>query len=105
MVALLKGVDHMKSVIATQQAYAKVAGMAEVVSLVSLIDDTLQLNAMSFTQCGIDLGRAYDLLPPVLIDKHKVLQILMNLLSNARHAVKWPTAIYPQASSLRLDLF
>ena len=36
---------------------------------------------------GIDVRREYADVPPIEVDRHKLLQILLNLLSNARHAL------------------
>jgi len=53
----------------------------------SLIEDALQLNMDSFTRHHITVVREYDPVPPVSVDKHKVLQILVNLLRNSKHAM------------------
>lgn len=35
---------------------------------------------------AIDINREYDDVPPVLVDKHRLLQIAVNLISNAKYA-------------------
>ena len=35
---------------------------------------------------GVQVVREYDQVPPVQVDKHKVLQILVNLIRNAKYA-------------------
>ncbi len=40
-----------------------------------------------FERLDITIVRDYADVPPVLVDRHKLLQILINLLSNARHAL------------------
>ncbi|MET0401145.1 MAG: ATP-binding protein, partial [Cystobacter sp.] len=52
-----------------------------------LIDDALRLHAVSFHRSGIEIHREYEQVPAILLDRHKLLQILLNLLSNARHAL------------------
>jgi PAS domain S-box-containing protein len=82
-----ESVDHIKSVVTMQQRHARVAGVVERVEVPALIDDALRLLAVSFERLGIQLRREYAEVPPVLVDRHKLLQILVNLVSNARHAL------------------
>ena len=85
--ALQKNIEHIKDIVAMQQSYAKVSGLTESLSAVELIEDALRMNAGSFQKHEVELVRelAADL-PRVCVDKHKVLQILVNLLRNAKHA-------------------
>ncbi|WP_052519084.1 ATP-binding protein [Archangium violaceum] len=86
--ALCDGVDHIRVVVGMQQQYARFSGVVEEVSLPELIDGAVRLQSASFGKAGIELRREYAAVPPVWVDRHKLLQILLNLLSNARHAVK-----------------
>jgi len=52
-----------------------------------MLYDALRLHSTSFEQLGIQVRREYSDLPPLMVDRHKLLQILVNLLSNARHAL------------------
>jgi signal transduction histidine kinase len=81
-------VDHIKQIVATQQNYAKVSGLIEEVSLAQLVDDSLRVAHAGFQRHKIRVERDYVELPPAPIDKHKVLQILLNLLQNAKQAIK-----------------
>ncbi|QRN95515.1 PAS domain-containing protein [Archangium violaceum] len=84
---LSDSVDHIKLVVSMQQKNARFSGVMERVSMPELIDDALRLHAVSFERLGIQLRREYAELPPVVVDRHKLLQILVNLVSNARHAL------------------
>jgi signal transduction histidine kinase len=42
---------------------------------------------VSFERLGIQVRTEYAAVEPVLVDRHKLLQVLLNLLSNARHAL------------------
>jgi PAS domain S-box-containing protein len=84
---LAKNIDHIKEVVSMQQTYAKVAGVTEKVLLNELIEDAIRLDSDSFERHGVTIVREYEPMPTVTIDKHRVLQILVNLLSNAKHAV------------------
>jgi len=84
---LNENVDHIKAVVSMQQAQARSAAMVEPVTVPQLLDDALRLHAVSFERLGIQLRTEYGVVPPVMVDRHKLLQILLNLLSNARHAL------------------
>ncbi|OJH40324.1 ATP-binding protein [Cystobacter ferrugineus] len=84
---LTDALDHVKSIIGMQQEHARVSAPVELVKVSQLIDDALRLHAVSFQRSGIDIRREYEPIPPILLDRHKLLQILLNLLSNARHAL------------------
>ena len=85
--SLTKNVDHIKTVVAMQQSYTGVAGVVETVSLAELVDDALKLNASSFGKYDIALVRDFADVPPVQVDKQRVLQILMNLVANAKDSL------------------
>ncbi len=84
---LRQHIDHIKQVVAMQQNYAKVAGLEEQVAAVDLIEDSLRLNASAMVRHRVELIRDFETVPPLVVDKHKVLQILVNLVSNAKYAV------------------
>src|SRR5208337_4111795 len=52
-----------------------------------LVEDSLRMNIGALDRHGIQVVRDYAPVPPVLMDKHKVLQILINLISNAKYAL------------------
>ncbi|WP_224245038.1 ATP-binding protein [Hyalangium gracile] len=87
MQSLTKNVDHIKSVVSMQQEHARFVGVTERVALPELLDDALRLHATSFEQLEIQVRREYASVPDLMVDRHKLLQILVNLLSNARHAL------------------
>lgn len=83
---LKKHLDHMKETVAMQQSYAKNSTVYENVSLLEVIEDALKLQEGEFARHEITLSRDYDNVPPFYLDRHKVLQIVINLLTNARAA-------------------
>jgi C4-dicarboxylate-specific signal transduction histidine kinase len=87
MQSLTKNVDHVKTIIAMQQSYARAGGLVETVDLTGLVDDALKLNASSFGKHDIALVREYADTPHVRVDRQKILQILVNLVRNARDAL------------------
>jgi signal transduction histidine kinase len=82
-----KNIDHIKNVIRTQQSYAGSYGLIESVQLRDLIEDALKINLEKMEQKSIQVVRKFDDMPDVHMDKHKVLQIIINLISNAKHAL------------------
>lgn len=83
---LTSKIDHIKAIVSTQQSYAGVSGVTETVDLAKLIDDAMKLNSASLERHNISVSRDYADIPPVRIDKQKSLQILVNLIKNARDA-------------------
>jgi PAS domain S-box-containing protein len=83
---LKNGIDHIKDIVAMQQSYAKLGGVADVIDVVSLVEDSLRLNETAFTRHDIILRRQFADVPTIVVDKHRVLQILVNLIRNAKHA-------------------
>ncbi len=80
-------IGHIKEIVAMQQSYSKVSGMSELVEPKDLIEDALRMNAVSLVRGHIKVVQEIDTVPKVQVDRHKVLQILVNLLTNAEQAV------------------
>jgi signal transduction histidine kinase len=51
-----------------------------------LVEDALNMNGASLNHHHIELVRQYSNTPAINVDKHKVLQILVNMIRNAKHA-------------------
>jgi C4-dicarboxylate-specific signal transduction histidine kinase len=80
-------IEHIKEIVAAQQNFGKALGVAEKVRIEELIEDVLRIQASELSQHGVQIQREYaSRLPDVVTDKHKALQILLNLLTNAKHA-------------------
>ena len=86
MVTLRKSLEHVESAVAMQQNFARLSSVRETVSIVDLVEDSLRLSASVFTRHGIELRREFEPTAPITVDKHKVLQILVNLIRNATNA-------------------
>jgi PAS domain S-box-containing protein len=83
---LREKVGHIKDIVMMQQSYAMVAGVQEQIKATDLVEDSLRLSAAALSRHGIEIIRAYEDAPVINIDKHKALQILINLLTNAKCA-------------------
>ena len=84
---LVRNIDHIKEIVAMQQSYAQVSGIMEKQSIPMLVDDALRMHAAALARHRVQVIRQFDPIPDVLVDKHKVLQILVNLISNAKYAL------------------
>ncbi len=102
LAGLKKNIDHIKEIVAMQQTYARVSGVKEQLTPQELFEDALRMRSASLDRHQIEVIRDYDDLPVVMIDRHKVMQIIVNLLGNAKHAI---TDAYPEGGTLTLRLF
>jgi len=88
MVSVDQHIEHIKEIVAMQQSYAKVSGAYENLSAAELVEDALRMNTAAFDRHRIQVVREFDEhTPKVCVDRHKVLQILINLLRNAKYAM------------------
>jgi len=85
--SLTTNIEHIKEIVAMQQSYSKVAGVTESLPVVELIEDALRMNAAALARHEVQVVREYAQTPPVLVERHKVLQILVNLIRNAKYAL------------------
>ena len=85
--ALAKSIDHIKEVVATQQSYAGASHVVESLKVDELLDDALRMNAGALTRHKVDVVKHIAVLPALPLDRHRLLQILVNLISNAKHAM------------------
>jgi signal transduction histidine kinase len=84
--SLRRNVDHVKEVVAMQQGSATCGGVKEMINVVHLVEDSLRLNEGALSRHGVAVIREFETVPPLNVEKHKILQILVNLLRNAKHA-------------------
>jgi C4-dicarboxylate-specific signal transduction histidine kinase len=85
---LARNLEHIKEVVVMQQSYAKMSGVAEILPPAQLVEDALRMNETALARHGVQVVREFAEVPLVSIDKHKVLQILVNLIRNAKQALK-----------------
>jgi signal transduction histidine kinase len=83
---LQKNIEHIKDIVAMQQNYAKCAGVSEKIAVSELVEDAIQMNVGAMERHKIEIVREYLVTPIISVEKHKVLQILVNLIRNAKYA-------------------
>lgn len=84
---LSKSVDHIKDIVATQQSYAGANSLMEPLHISELLEDALRMNAGALTRHHVTVVKEYGDVPQVMGDKHRLLLILINLISNAKYAM------------------
>jgi signal transduction histidine kinase len=85
--SLTQNIEHIKQIVTMQQRHAKTGGVIETVPVAELVEDALRLNAGALARHGVEIVRDHGAAPPVTVDRHKVLQILVNLIRNAKYAL------------------
>lgn len=88
LATLTHGLEHVKQIVHMQQSYSTSRLILEPTRPADVMEDALRVNLVSFDRHSVMVVRQLADLPPVLIDKHRVLQILINLISNAKNATK-----------------
>lgn len=84
--SLIGNIDHIKQIVAMQQSYAKASGVMEFHQAADLVKDALRMNNDAIIRHHIKVVCNFSPVPPLLTDKHQVIQILVNLIRNAKQA-------------------
>lgn len=84
---LTNSVDHIKDILATQQSYSGVSSIVEPLQITDLLEEALRMHIGALTRDQVTVVKEFSKVPVLLLDKHKVLLILINLISNAKHAM------------------
>ncbi|HEX5745404.1 MAG TPA: ATP-binding protein [Archangium sp.] len=80
--------EHIGAIVKLQQRYARTPQhMFEPVQLGELVEDALRINQAALGRHAVQVERDLATVPPVETEKHKVLMILVNLISNAKYAM------------------
>jgi signal transduction histidine kinase len=85
---LTRSVDHIKDVVATQQSYAVGTSVIEPVQICDLAEDALRMNGDALARHQVTVVREFAPVPVMRLDRARVLQILVNLISNAKNAMQ-----------------
>jgi len=83
---LQKSIEHIRDLVTMQQSCAKRFGTAETLKVADLVGDALRMNANALARHEVHVTTECDDELTVTAEKHKVLQILVNLLRNAKQA-------------------
>ncbi|WP_224366436.1 trifunctional serine/threonine-protein kinase/ATP-binding protein/sensor histidine kinase [Hyalangium versicolor] len=80
-------IEHIRAIVQVQQMYARTPLMEEECDLAQLVDDALRIQTAALKRHGVDIQVQLSPVPKLMVDKHKVLQILINLITNAKQAL------------------
>ncbi|WP_394822091.1 ATP-binding protein [Pendulispora albinea] len=83
-------VNHAKTIVNWQQNYAGVASIVEEVTPEALVDDALTIARVEDERVlpAITVEKDFEPVPSLTVERHKVVQILVNLFTNARDAIQ-----------------
>jgi PAS domain S-box-containing protein len=84
--SLESNIAHIKEIVIMQQSYAKSMGVMESLKVTDLVEDAIRMNDGAISRHRVKLVREFTDTPPILTSKHKILQILVNLIRNAKYA-------------------
>jgi signal transduction histidine kinase len=84
---LSRGIEHIKEIVAGQQSLARRSTVLTATEPAKLLETALTMQAGSLERHKIEIVRKFTGNDPVTIDTHKVLQILINLVNNARQSI------------------
>lgn len=80
-------IQHIKDIVATQSIISGASDMIEKVDLAEVFDYALLVSGISLSTHSIEINKSYQKIPAVLVDKAKLLQIIINLIINAKDAL------------------
>ena len=87
MATVSASLDHISEIVRAQNEHAGAKPLLELTEPARVVDQALALTAESFQRDRIRVERRGEAPGPVLLDRHRILQVLANLLANAKHAV------------------
>jgi signal transduction histidine kinase len=85
--SLRQNIEHIMEIVAAQQNYAKISGVAETLKLTEVVEDALRMSGGDLAWQDVKLVRDYREVSAISVEKHKLLQILVNLIKNAKRAL------------------
>ena len=100
---LTRSIDHIKDVVATQQSYAGSSSIIEALQICDLAEDALRINGEALAHHKVSVVREFSQVPVAQLDRAKVLQVLVNLISNANNAME-NTPHESRQITLRVDI-
>jgi signal transduction histidine kinase len=86
--SLASGIEHIKRIVQLQQSSAKASTIRAAVDPLTVVEDALRMSLPSLERHGIAIVRQIQSPGVVEIDAHKTVQILVNLIANAKNAVR-----------------
>ncbi|MDY7232153.1 trifunctional serine/threonine-protein kinase/ATP-binding protein/sensor histidine kinase [Hyalangium rubrum] len=98
---MASNVERVRSIVSLQQNYGKATLLEEECELAGVVEEALRLKQSTLKSAEVQVTKRLQPMPRVMVDRHRLLQILLNLLSNARHALE-AVAVGQRRLELRL---
>lgn len=96
-------VAHIKEIVAIQQSYATMRGMVEDINLEEVVQDALKMSQGAFLRHGVTVRCEFSAVPKITGERGKILQILHNLLRNAKYALDEASGVAEKTITVRIE--
>jgi signal transduction histidine kinase len=83
-----RNVERVRAIVHLQQTQARSTLLLEECNLSDVLEEALRLQLGALQHAEVRVSKELKPLPPMKVDRHRLLQILLNLLSNARQALE-----------------
>ena len=84
---LNKAVEHIRGVVMAQQVRSGSSMVSEAARAADIVQEAIGICQQALDENNISVVTQFQAAPDVNVDRHKMLQILLNLISNAKHAL------------------
>ncbi|HUG94227.1 MAG TPA: ATP-binding protein, partial [Planctomycetaceae bacterium] len=85
---LTQKIEHIKSVIAAQQNYARRVSYREELDAERIVNDVLAMHGPSLAKHHVEVHTDFRPVPRILLEKNKLVQVLDNLVKNAIESMR-----------------
>jgi len=83
---LCRSIDHVKDIVAAQQSFAHAPRVVELIDVDALVRDALRICSAALERHRVLIVNNVESIPQLELDSNRMLQILVNLLGNAKQA-------------------
>ena len=98
----LRHIRLVAEIIRTQQNTAKAMGLVEQINLSTIVEECLRVFQQQIRETKVEIIRDYQHLPVIHSERHKILQVVNNLISNAVDSFE---ANKPKNNTITLRLY
>ena len=84
--SLVQCVEHIREIVAAQQSSASGQRIIESIQVATLIDSAIKMNESSMNRHEVQIVTEISELPTINSQQHSILQVLINLIKNAKEA-------------------
>ncbi len=84
---LRENAQNAQQCVAVKQDLAKVSGITEEISVIELVEEALTLNQELLETLQINVSREFQEIPQLIVDKHQVLEVMVEVIRNACQAM------------------